>query len=64
MKITEIENKFLTELIKDCITYRLTEHEALQYIKKRFKQISLSSYKHRKAKILNENGSQIWLDYF
>lgn len=31
--ITETENKFLNELVKDCITYRLTETESLEYIK-------------------------------
>lgn len=31
--ITETENKFLNELLKDCITYRLTETESLEYIK-------------------------------
>jgi hypothetical protein len=43
--ITESENKLLNELVKDCITYRLEEKEAMQYIAVRFKQISLSSYK-------------------
>ena len=47
---TATEDKFLNELIKDCITYRLEEQEALQYIQIRFKQpVSLSTYKHRKA---------------
>ena len=31
--ITETENKFLNELLKDCITYRLTETESIEYIK-------------------------------
>ena len=55
---TEIEDKFLTELIKDCITYRLEEQEALQYIAIRFKQpISLSAYKHRKARVIGEDNT-------
>lgn len=34
--ITETERKFLNELVMDCITYRLTEKEALEYIETRF----------------------------
>ena len=64
MPITETENKLLNELVKDCITYRLEEKEALQYIAIRFKQVSLSSYKHRKAKVLSEDANQIWLNHF
>lgn len=64
LNITETKRLFLDELVKDCITYRLTENEAMQYIESRFKRISVSSYKHRKAKLLNENESQIWLEYF
>jgi hypothetical protein len=64
LKIIEIENVFLNELVKDCITYRLSEKEAIQYIEKRFKHISLSSYKHRKARLLNGDKSKIWLEYF
>ena len=64
MPITQTENKLLNELVKDCITYRLEEKEALQYIAIRFKQVSLSSYKHRKAKVLSEDANQIWLNHF
>ena len=64
MPLTESENKLLNELVKDCITYRLEEKEALQYIAIRFKQVSLSSYKHRKAKVLSEDANQIWLNHF
>lgn len=62
--ITKTESKFLNELVKDCITYRLVEPEALKYIETRFKAISLSSYKKRKAKILCEESTQIWLNHF
>ena len=62
--ITATENKFLTELIKDCITYRLEEQEALKYIQTRFKQISLPSYKRRKSIVLREDTTQLWLNHF
>ena len=62
--ITQTENKFLNELVKDCITYRLTESEALTYIKTRFHPISLSSYKLRKSKIMSEKSTEIWLNDF
>ncbi len=58
------ESKFVNELVKDCITYGLEEQEALKYIEIRFKSISLSSYKHRKARVLSEDASQIWLNHF
>ena len=63
---TETEDKFLTELIKDCITYRLEESEALQYIQIRFNNgpVSLSTYKHRKARVLAEDTTQLWLNHF
>ena len=63
-QITETENKFLNELIKDCIPYRLSEQEALQYIGIRFHKISESSYKQRKAKVLCEESTQVWLNHF
>ena len=64
MKITQTESKLLNELVKDCITYRLEEKEALKYIEIRFKKISLSSYKHRKANVLSDDSTQIWLNNF
>lgn len=30
----------------------------------RFKKISLAAYKHRKAHVLSDNHTQIWLDHF
>jgi len=64
LKITQTESKLLNELVKDCITYRLEEKEALKYIEIRFKKISLSSYKHRKANVLSDDSTQIWLNNF
>ena len=62
---TETQDTFLNELIKDCITYRLEEQEALKYIEIRFKQpVSLSTYKHRKARVIGEDSTQIWLNHF
>ena len=62
--ITETENKFLNVLVKDCITYRLTETEALKYIMTRFHAISLSSYKLRKSNVLSDKSTQLWLNHF
>ena len=36
----------------------------MQYIAVRFKQVSLSSYKHRKAKVLSEDANPMWLNHF
>ena len=62
--ITKTENRFLNELVKDCITYKLTETEALEYIKIRFHPISLSSYKLRKSNILSDKSTHLWLNHF
>jgi ribosomal protein L15 len=64
MQITKTESKFLNELVKDCITYGLEEKEAMQYFEVRFKTVSLSSYKHRKARVLSEGATQVWLNHF
>ena len=64
MRITDTENKFLDSLVQDSITYRLTTCEALTYIENRFKKISEASYKHRKARVLSEESTKLWLNYF
>jgi hypothetical protein len=64
LTITQTETKFLNELVLDCITYRLSKEEALEYIKTRFKRISESSYKQRKAHALSNNSAQLWLNNF
>lgn len=63
--IKNSDNKLLTELVKDCITYKLTETEALEYIQKRYgKKISIASYKRRKALFKSDLSTQIWLNDF
>jgi ribosomal protein L15 len=62
--ITETESKFLNELVLDCITYRLSKDEALDYIETRFHRISESSYKQRKASVLSDESTQVWLNHF
>lgn len=63
-KITLTESKFLNELVKDCITFRLTESEAIDYIETRFKKIAVSSYTARKANVLNDKSTDVWLNHF
>ena len=62
--ITETHNKFLNSLVQDCITYKLSEREALEYIRLKFRSISLSSLRLRKARVLSEQSMQIWLNDF
>jgi mevalonate kinase len=62
--ITETENKFLNSLVLDSIIYRLTISESLEYIKTRFKKVSERSYKHRKANVLSDESTQVWLNHF
>ena len=62
--ITEEANLFLNSLVQDCITYRLEEDEAREYIAIRFKKISESTYKKRKAHVLSDESTQLWLNHF
>ena len=62
--ITQAENKLLNSLIQDCITYRLTEKEGREYVKSRFREISTSSYNIRKANVLRDKTTDIWLNHF
>lgn len=64
MPITETENKFLNSLVQDSIIYNLSIAEALEYIRTRFKKISEASYKHRKARVLNDQSTNVWLNHF
>ncbi|MGB5089889.1 MAG: hypothetical protein WBN72_02985 [Nitrososphaeraceae archaeon] len=63
--ITETDSRFLNELVKDTITFRLTTGESLKYIAMRFgRAISTASYNLRKGRLLSEQSTNIWLDYF
>lgn len=65
MRTETTQSRFLNSLIQDCITYRLTINEALAYIKFRLgKEISEPCYKKRKAKVLSEESTNLWLNYF
>jgi hypothetical protein len=59
------DSKFLNELVKDCITYKLTESEAVKYIELRCgKKISITSYNRRKAFVKSDSSTQLWLHHF
>ena len=63
-KLQQRQN-LLSKLISDCITFRLTETEALNYIEKEYgKPISSRNYYLVKSKLESEDSSQIWLDEF
>jgi hypothetical protein len=63
--ISQGDSKLLNELIKDCITYKLSESEAVEYIRHRYgKSIATITYKHRKAQILSDESTNIWLNNF
>jgi hypothetical protein len=64
MPITETEKKFLNSLVVDSIIYRLSTEESLSYIQTRFKKISEASYKKRKAAVLSDESTQVWLNHF
>ena len=63
--MSERDNRLLNELIKDCITYKLTEAEGLKYIELRYgKKISVTSYNRRKAHVKSDRSTQLWLNHF
>jgi hypothetical protein len=62
---SKAETVILNKLVSDCITYGLKANEALKYIEIEFGQpISPRSYRDRKAKLMSENTSNLWLSYF
>ena len=59
------DNKFLNSLVQDCITFRLTEAESLEYIKTRYgKSISVPSFNRRKANVSSDPSTETWLTHF
>jgi len=59
------ERQHLMQLVLDCDTYRLSEKEALEYIKTRFgKPISARQYYRIKQKSHSEGTIRSWLDKF
>ena len=61
----EYRQKLLDKLVSDCITYRLTEKEALQYIEKEYgKSISSKTYFNIKARVESDDSNQAWFNQF
>jgi len=61
---TESENKLLDYLVTDCITYSLSEEQALEFIRIKFgKAISAPAYYERKKKLESDDQAPIWLSY-
>ena len=59
------DNKFLNSLVQDCITFRLTETESLEYIKTRYgKTISAPSFNTGKAKVSSDLSTETWQTHF
>ena len=63
--LNQRDNRLLNELVKDCITYKLDTNEAVQYIQTRYgKPVAASSYKARKARVLSDDSTNLWLSNF
>ena len=59
------DNKLLNKLVSDCITFRLHEKEALEYIEKEFGEpLSKRAYWDRRRRLLNDNSHKGWMDWF
>lgn len=64
MVFKQLEVKLINELMADIVTYRLTEPEGMKYIAARFRPISISSYKHRHARVNSDKNVNLWLNHF
>ena len=55
----------LLEAVRDCVTYSLTEREALAYVKNRTgEELSTRHYYHIKNFVQSEPSTQLWLSQF
>src|ERR671931_2847525 len=66
-KYTKHQKYQLLEAVRDCITYSLTEREALVYIKNRTggeKELSIRHYYRIKSFVQSEPSTQLWLSQF
>ena len=62
---TDKENKILLPLVADCVNYRLSEKEALSYIKARLgREISPDVYYKRKKIVDSGEYAKEWLSYY
>lgn len=59
------DNKLLNKLVSDCITFRLHEKEALEYIEKEFGQpLSKRAYWQRRHNLQSPTSSKLWINWF
>ena len=59
------ESKLLNALVQDCILWKLTLTDSLEYIKTRLGHaISAASYNRRKSHILSEGSLNVWLNQY
>jgi hypothetical protein len=55
----------LLEAVRDCVTYSLTEREALAYVKNRTgEELSIRHYYRIKSFVQSEPSTQLWLSQF
>jgi len=59
------DNKLLNKLVSDCITFRLHEKEALEYIEKEFGQpLSKRAYWQRRHNLQSATSNKLWVNWF
>lgn len=65
MLISQAESKFLNSLVLDCITFKLSIKESLEYIRVRYgKPVSKASYEKRKTNLSSDKSTETWLHNF
>ena len=65
MRITERDGRLIQQLVLDCDIYNFRERAALEYIKTRLgRTISGRTYRRYKARMLDGNLTQDWMNYF
>jgi hypothetical protein len=64
-KFTKHQKYQLLEAVRDCVTYSLTEREALAYIKNRTGgELKRRNYYRIKSFVQSEPSTQLWLSQF
>jgi len=63
-KLTKDRSVLLDKLISDCITFRLSVDESLEYIKRQFGEIKRRQFFRRKKRLLSEGNTMEWCSDF
>jgi hypothetical protein len=65
MHVSQTESKFLNSLVWDCVIFKLSIKESLEYISARYgKPVSKACYERRKSSLVSDKSTDVWLNHF